>query len=143
MEAWIAPQEYSWAWTGIVDHDQDTRAGFFLGLNHLGQVGFYASVDGQWLGCDSKEPLALLKWAHVAGTFDPDFGFTLYVNGQRVGAKEAKGNFKPAEGLDLFIGMSHRKQFPALTEREPSKKFLSNMVFDGLIDEVRIAQPAL
>jgi hypothetical protein len=30
VEAWIAPQEYSWAWTGIVDHDQDARAGFFF-----------------------------------------------------------------------------------------------------------------
>jgi hypothetical protein len=49
-------------------------------------------VDGQWLGCDSKEPLALLKWAHVAGTFDPASGFTLYVNGQRAGAKAANGN---------------------------------------------------
>ena len=77
VEAWIAPQEFSWAWTGLVDHNQDARAGFFLALNHLGHVGFYASVDGQWLGCDSKEPLALLKWAHVAGTFDPAFGFTL------------------------------------------------------------------
>jgi hypothetical protein len=143
VEAWIAPQEYSWAWTGIVDHDQDARAGFFLGLNHLGHVGFYASVNGQWLGCDSKEPLALLKWAHIAGTFDPTSGFTLYVNGEHVGANSAKGNFKPAEGLDLFIGRSHRIQFPALTEREPSKRFLSNMVFDGLMDEVRIFNRAL
>jgi hypothetical protein len=143
VEAWIAPQEYSWAWTGIVDHDQDARAGFFLGINHLGRVGFYASVDGQWLGCDSKEPVALLKWAHVAGTFDPASGFTLYVNGQRAGVKPAKGNFKPAEDLDLLIGMAHRKQCPALTEREPSKKFLSNMVFAGLMDEVRIFNRAL
>ena len=143
VEAWVAPQEYSWAWTGIVDHDQEARAGFFLGLNHLGQVGFYAAVDGRWLGCDSKEPLLLLKWAHVAGTFDPASGFTLYVNGQRVGANEAKGNFKPAEGLDLLIGMAHRKQFPALTEREPSKRLLSNMVFDGLIDEVQLFNRAL
>ena len=143
VEAWIAPQEYSWAWTGIVDHDQNAQAGFFLGINHLGQVGFYAAVDGKWLGCDSKEPLPLLKWAHVAGTFDPATGFRLYVNGQPVGANEAKGNFTPAVGLDLLIGMSHRKQYPTLTEREPSKKFVSNMNFDGLIDEVRISNRAL
>jgi len=143
VEAWVAPQEYSWGWTGIVDHDQDARAGFFLGINHLGQVGFYAAVDGKWQGCDSKEPLALLKWAHVAGTFDPATGFRLYVNGQPVGANEAKGDFKPAEGLDLLIGMAHRQQYPALTEREPSKKLLSNMVFDGLMDEVRIYARAL
>jgi hypothetical protein len=143
VEAWVAPQEYSWGWTGIVDHDQDARSGFFLGINHLGQVGFYAAVDGKWLGCDSKEPLALLKWAHVAGTFDPATGFRLYVNGQPVGANEAKGDFTPAEGLDLLIGMAHRQQYPALTEREPSKKLLSNMVFDGLMDEVRIYARAL
>ncbi len=143
VEAWIAPQEYSWAWTGIVDHDQETRAGFFLGLNHLGQVGFYAAVDGNWLGCDSREPLALVKWTHVAATFDPASSFTLYVNGRLAGAKEKKGVFIPAEGLDLLIGMAHRKQFPALTEREASRKFLSNMVFDGLIDEVRIFNRAL
>jgi hypothetical protein len=108
VEAWIAPQEYSWAWTGIVDHDQDARAGFFLGTHHLGHVGLCASVDGHWLGCDSQEPVALLKWAHVAGTFDPAFGFTLYVNGQRVVTKAAKGSFKSAVGLDVFIGMAHR-----------------------------------
>lgn len=143
VEAWIAPQEYSWAWTGIVDHDQDARAGFFLGLNHLGQVGFYAAVDEQWLGCDSKEAVPLLRWSHLVGTFDPATGFTLYVNGRPVGLKEAKGNFNAAKGLDLLIGMSHRKQFPALTERKPSKTFLSNMIFDGLIDEVRIYNRAL
>jgi len=143
VEAWVAPQEYSWGWTGIVDHDQDTRAGFFLGINHLGRAGFYAAVDGKWLGCDSQEPLELLKWSHVAGSFDPATGFRLYVNGQLVGTNNAKGNFTPAEGLDLLIGMSHRKQYPALTEREPSKKFLANMVFDGLIDEVCINNRAL
>lgn len=58
-------------------------------------------------------------------------------------AKAAKGNFKPAERLDLLIGMAHRKQFPALTEREPNKEFLSNMVFDGLMDEMRIFNRAL
>lgn len=138
VEAWIAPQEYSWGWTGIVDHDQDARAGFFLGINHIGRIGFYVSVDGQWLGCDANEPVALLKWSHVAGTFDPKSGLAIYLNGQLAGSKEVKGRFTPAKELDLLIGMSHRRQFPALTEREPSKKFLSNMIYDGLMDEVRI-----
>jgi len=42
IEAWIAPQEYSWNWSGIVDHDQDKRAGYSLGINHLGQIGLHA-----------------------------------------------------------------------------------------------------
>lgn len=143
VEAWIAPQEYSWAWTGIVDLNSNDRSGFFLGLNHLGHIGFYAAVDGAWLGCDSKEAVPLLRWAHVVGTFDPATGFALYVNGQPAGRKEAKGNLTAADGVDLLIGASRRKQFPALTERKPSKTFLSNMVFDGLIDEVRLHNRAL
>jgi hypothetical protein len=127
----------------LVDLDQDKRAGFSFSLNYLGQIGLHASVDGQWQGCESKEAVPLLKWSHVAGTFDPATGFALYVNGQLVAQKAAKGRLNPAEGLDLFIGTSHRKQFPALTEREPSKKFLSNMVFDGLIDEAGIYKRAL
>jgi hypothetical protein len=143
VEVWIAPQEYSWAWTGIVDHNREERAGFFLGLNHRGQVGFYAAVDGQWLGCDSKEAVPLLRWSQVVGSFDPATGFALYVNGEPVGRAEAKGNFNAAEGLDLLIGMSRRQQSPALTERKPSKSLLSNMIFDGLIDEVRLYSRAL
>lgn len=56
VEAWVAPQEYSWAWTGIVDHDQDARAGFFLGINHFGQVGL--------LRTDVRQALRILACAH-------------------------------------------------------------------------------
>lgn len=143
IEAWVAPQEYSWNWTGIVDQDQDGRGGYSLGINHLGQIGLYASVGDQWVGCLSREPLPLLKWSHVAGTFDPAFGFRLFINGQPAGRKGVRGALVPAQNTDLWIGMSHRQQWPALTERAPSRKFLSNMVFDGLVDEVRIFDRAL
>jgi hypothetical protein len=43
----------------------------------------------------------------------------------------------------MLIGMAHREQFPALTAREPRKKFLSNRVLDGLMDEVRFFTRAL
>jgi len=143
VEAWIAPQEYSWAWSGIVDHHQDQQAGYFLGINHVGQIGFHAAVDGKWKGCTSAQPVPLLKWSHVVGTFDPESGFALYVNGQLVKKQAARGNLTPAKNLDLYIGMAQIKQFPALTERKPSMKFLSNMVFDGLIDEVKIFSSTL
>jgi len=47
------------------------------------------------------------------------------------------------KGAWKLIGLSRRKQFPALTERKPNKTFLSNMIFNGLIDEVRIHNRAL
>lgn len=143
VEAWIAPQEYSWNWTGIVDHDQEGQAGYCFGIDHLGRIGIHAAIDGRWQGCVSKEPVPLLKWSHVAGTFDPQQGFALFVNGQLAGSQAAQGKLKPADNLDLLIGMSHRRQSPAMTEREPSRRLLSPMVFDGLIDEVKIYDRAL
>lgn len=143
IEAWIAAQEYSWNWTGIVDHDQDAQAGYFFGIDHLGRIGLHASVEGRWQGCLSKEPVPLLKWSHVAGTFDPQQGFAVYVDGNLAGQTAAHGQFKPAENLDLLLGMSHRRQCPAMTERAPSRSQLSPMVLDGLIDEVKIYDRAL
>jgi hypothetical protein len=120
-----------------VDHDQDARAGFFLGINHPGQAGFYASVDGKWLGCDSKEPLKLLKWAHVAGTFDPAAGFMLYVNGERVGFNDANvtltldgkpiargkdfrcGHRPTLEGTDLIVCIETESQASLTFHLEP------------------------
>ena len=34
-------------------------------------------MDGQWLGCDSKEAVPLLRWSHVVGTFDPTAAATV------------------------------------------------------------------
>jgi hypothetical protein len=55
IEAWIAPQEYPWNRAGIVDHDQDKKAGYSLSINHLGQIGLYAQIDGSWVGLCTKE----------------------------------------------------------------------------------------
>jgi len=43
----------------------------------------------------------------------------------------------------MFIGMAHEKNYPWACERAITKTFLSNMVFSGLIDEVRIFDRAL
>jgi hypothetical protein len=53
------------------------------------------------------------------------------------------GVITPSEGDDFLIGMSQQKMYPKYTERGPSKTLLSYMVFDGLIDEVKIYDRAL
>lgn len=53
VEAWIAPQTYSWNWTAIVDHEMDQRAGYFFGINALGQVGLHLAIEGEWRKCIS------------------------------------------------------------------------------------------
>jgi hypothetical protein len=143
IEAWIAPQEYSWNRSGIVDHDQDKKAGYSLEINHLGQIGLYAYVNGQWQGLDTREKADLLKWTFVTGVYEKTKGFSIYFDGVLVNTKPASGAVKDANSLDLYIGMAHEKQYPWAYERKITKSFLSNMVFSGLIDEVRIFDRAL
>ena len=143
IEAWIAPQEYSWDWSGIVDHDQDKRAGYRLAINHLGQIGLYAHVNGEWQGLITTMTVDLLKWTFVAGVYERAKGFSIYLDGVLAGSQPATGPIQDARDLDLRIGMAHEKSHPWAFERDITKTFRSNMVFSGLIDEVRIFDRAL
>jgi len=143
VEAWIAPQVYPWNWTAIVDREKEHKAGYFFGVDAEGYVGLQLAIDGRWQQCRSNIRLPLLKWSHIAGTFDKDRGINIYINGKSVGSLLVKGPLTVAEDVDLFIGRSHRKMSPQNTERTPSRKLLSNMIFDGLIDEVKIYNYAL
>ncbi|HEC43311.1 MAG TPA: LamG domain-containing protein [Bacteroides sp.] len=143
IEAWIAPQEYSWNWSGIVDHDQDKRAGYSLGINHLGQIGLHAYIAGEWQGLISSEKVDLLKWTLVTGVYEKTKGFSIYFNGVLMNSKPVSGEILDAKELDLYIGMAHEKQYHWAFERNVTTSFLSNMVFSGLIDEVRIFDRAL
>ena len=141
VEAWIAPQEYSWNWTGIVDQETNHQEGFSFGINHVGQVGLGLAIDGQWQTVIPTQAIPLLKWSHVAATYDPAGVMSVFINGQLAGSRNVTGNFSPSRE-DLWIGTSHTKQWPALTEREVSKT-PTPMVFDGLIDEVKLYREAL
>jgi hypothetical protein len=143
IEAWIAPQEYSWNRSGIVDHDQGKRAGYSMVINHLGQIGLYAHIGGEWQGLTTGKSVELLKWTHVTGVFDHQKGFAVYFNGGLVDSLPASGRLADAVGLDLLIGLAHEKKYPWAFEREITKSFLSNMVFSGRIDEVRLFDRAL
>ena len=135
VQCWIAPQEYSWNWTGLVDQEKDHKEGFSFGINHVGHVGLCLAINGEWQSYLSKEPVPLLRWSHVAATYDPTTGVALYINGQPAGAFPVKGKVTPSQAA-CWIGMSHTKQWPALTERGGSQ-IPTSMVFDGLIDEVK------
>jgi len=115
----------------------------FLGIDSEGHIAMKVAVDGELKECVSEAAVPLLKWSHIAGTFNKDVGINLYINGKAAGALSAKGVVTPAKGYDLLIGKSSKRMSPANTERGPSKSILSNMIFDGLIDEVKICNRAL
>lgn len=151
IEAWVAPQAYPWNWTAIVNQEENHKDGFFFGISADGNVGLGAALvsDGQWHMCISKDRIEPLKWSHVAATIDHE-SMAVYINGEKSGEYSAKdhgweglGGIRRARGTDLLIGTSHTKTYPKGTEREPSRREHSSMVFDGLIDEIKIHDDAM
>jgi hypothetical protein len=141
IEAWVAIQTLPWNWTAIIDQQGKTH--LFFGIDAEGHLGMQLNIDGQLHECVTKEKLPLLKWSHVAAAFSNQSGVTLYINGQKAGHLPVGGALN-MEGLSyLLIGKSHEKMSPVGTERDASRKTLSNMVLDGLLDELKIYQRAL
>lgn len=137
--AWIAPQEYSWNHTAVLN-----GPGYLLGIDDLGQVFLRAHVGGQWQECVSSEPVPLLRWSHIAGTFDSQNGLAVYVNGKKVAVNPtARKLDAPSPPPDILIGMTRERMSPSLTERKPSEERKSRMIFDGLIDELQLYDRAL
>ncbi len=140
LEAWIAFQAYPWNWVAIVDQKTDSTAGYYLGVNAHGIVRLQVVVDGNLKTLDSDIKIDLLKWAHIAGSFDPQKGMRVYINGKEAGRFSTKGKLSIAEDTDILIGRSHEKLPPA----HPIRLDLpASYSFDGIIDEVKIYDKAL
>ena len=56
-----------------MDCDRDKKAGYSLGMNHIGQIGIYAYVNGEWQGLMSGQKVPLLTWPRVAALCSPPF----------------------------------------------------------------------
>lgn len=138
ITAWVAPQEYSWNQSAIVNQQEDFQKGCFFGIDSTGRlVGGVAVADG-WKSCVSETPLALLEWAHVAMAFDPATGIQLYINGKAAGANGFAGKPVFARDKPITLGKTQVPMTPSNTERATSRAVRSWMFFDGLIDEVAI-----
>ena len=135
IEAWVAPQEFSQNQTAIINQAVNRETGYFFGVEKEGKLLFQANIDGKWQVCKSSEPLPILYWSHVAATFDPQVGMTVYIDGKPMGRNAAKGKLVRASEADLWIGMSLMKQAPDVHTRRGDPGY---MVWDGLIDEMQI-----
>ncbi len=143
FEGWIALQEYPWNWAAILNQERDHKEGWFFGIGGDGRLGLHVAKDGKWIECNSKNQLPLLKWTHVAGSYDLPSGLKVFINGKLEGEVKTTGPITPAKGVDLLMGMSHTRTYPIRTERSYSASFQSPMLLDGLLDEVKIYNRAL
>jgi len=114
-----------------------------FGIDSMGHLGVKVMVNNQLNYCVSDTVVPLLKWSHVAATFDSRRGVRVYLNGEVVAKMAVNGSVTGVEGYDMLIGMSQKRMSPTGCERGASRSILSPMVFDGLIDEVKIYDSAL
>jgi len=144
VEAWIALGAYPWNWAPILAKDNKQITGFYFGIDSRGNLGFHIS-DGTsiWHQCNSSLPsgkkvnMELKKWYHVVGTFNPETGLAIYINGESAGTYSLKANPTFARRTDLILGRNHYPLAPTDPIREWAT-YPSWYSFDGIIDEVKV-----
>lgn len=162
-EAWVALGAYPWNWAPIVAQEKtncidapredicwpatidsnQSQSGYYFGISPRGQFALHLSIDGKWHVCASDDfALDLRTWAHVAATYDPQAGVTLYLNGKKIKSLPLRGEFTAAADQELRIGMNHVKRKAAYPVR-PFATLPSFYSLDGLLDEVKLYDRAL
>ena len=93
-------------------------------------------MQGKWQSLLSTNPVPLRQWVHVAGTFDPARGLTLYLDGKIVGELPVQGDTRlRLLEADLLIG---RVRQPVVPTHAIHPKYPVWYSFDGLLNDVRI-----
>ncbi len=137
IEAWIAIQSYPWNWVAIVDQEKDHHRGYYFGIDSEGRLGLQLSAWNRWETCISQVRLPLMKWTHVAGTYDSLNGISLYIDGKVAGKLPLTGRMDAAEKTGLWIGRNFRDLPPTALVRQ-SATVPAFYSLDGILDELKI-----
>lgn len=103
ISAWVAPQEYSWNLSAIINRQRDFKQGWFFGINHVGQLVGGLALDSGWQSCISTTALPLLKWSHVTLVGDASNSLKLYLDGELAGETAIAGT--PVSAADAATGV--------------------------------------
>lgn len=163
VEAWVALGAYPWNWAPVlarektqcisaprrdicwpatIDADQ-AQAGYYFGLGPRGQFALQLALDGNWQICASEDfVIGLSKWHHIAASYDPQAGVTLFLDGRLLKHFPLPGKFTPAPEQALRLGMNHVKRKAAYPVR-PFATLPSFYALDGLLDEVKLYDSAV
>jgi hypothetical protein len=137
VTAWVALNYYPWNWVPIADQNADDQIGFFFGIDAFGHPGFNLSVNGVWRQLTSTVVLPLKRYSLVTGTFDPQTGIAIYVDGKPAGSLSAPGEFSQAIGTDLIVGRIRNPQQPYPSWLDAFRDEV-NYSIDGYLDGLEI-----
>jgi hypothetical protein len=152
VEAWIALAAYPWNWTPILTIGHHKITGFYFGIDSRGQLGFHVSdATSVWHECNSsidpvtKVGLKLRTWHHVAGTYTPEDGLKVYIDGALAGTyDDFQFDYGVVYGDDrsFRIGQS-RVDLPPTEPIRDWATYPSRYSLDGLVDELKLHDGAL
>jgi hypothetical protein len=142
VEAWIAMGAYPNNVCPIIDNQRDPAEGYFngyfFGLDALGRVILRIATNGQEEQIVSTEQTPIFKWTHIAGTYSPEKGLNIYINGKLVGSRKPDYKFTPAQDhVSVLMGKGRAPMRPYGTIRPYGTKPY-DMFYDGLLDEIKI-----
>lgn len=142
VEAWVALGAYPNNLCPIIDNQRNPEEGYFngyfFGLDALGRLILRIATNGRNERIVSTKTVSLNEWTHIAGTYSPDHGLRIYINGEPVGSRMPDYPFTPAqERVNMLMGVSRQKQRPYGTIRPYGTKPVV-MFYDGLLDEIKI-----
>ena len=84
IQGWFALGAYPTNWCPIVMQGNPSEAGFFLGVDARGRVGFKFFAGSEWQAVQSAEMVPLRKWTHLAGIYNGRDEITLYIEGKMI-----------------------------------------------------------
>ena len=143
VEAWVAQAAYPWNWCPVIAQADGENKGYRLAVGPNGDFSLEVAVGGKWHKCVSeKNLLPLREWTHIAGTYDPEKGITLFANGKEAGRLEVKGKPDWAAGASLRALMNYEKVKPSNIHR-PFGTLPFWFSIDGLVDEIKLYDAAL
>lgn len=142
VEAWIAMGAYPNNLVPIVDNQRDPEEGYyngyFFGLDALGRLVFRIATDGRDEELVGTQRIPLREWVHIAGTYSPENGMRIYIDGKLKGKMMPNHKFTPTQRrVNMLIGISRTKKRPYGTIR-PHGTQPYDMYYDGLLDEIKI-----
>jgi len=143
VEAWIAQAAYPWNWCPVIAQQDAQNKGYRLAVGPNGDFSLEVAVGGKWQRCVSeKNLLPLREWTHIAGTYDPEKGITLFANGKDAGHLDVKGKPDLARDANIRALMNYEKTKPSDIHR-PFGTLPGWFSIDGLVDEIKLFDTAL
>jgi len=148
IEAWVSLGAYPWNWAPILTIGKYKVTGFYFGIDSRGRVGFHVSdATSVWHECNSnllpgkKWGMDLNKWYHVIGTYSPEKGLAIYVNGE---LHNTYTDFEFDYGIaysDLGKGFRMGMNREMLAPTDPIRDWAtypSRYTLDGIVDELKM-----